>query len=105
MGQVTAEQTQLFANRNNVAANQVVVYFVEAPSPVQRVCAHPTGRPGAVVAQSATQWTLAHEIGHVLGLSHVSNNDRLMTGNGTANITNPRPTWLRVRSRRWRQVH
>jgi hypothetical protein len=27
----------------------------------------------------------------VLGLLHVNNNDRLMTGNGTANITNPPP--------------
>ncbi len=41
--------------------------------------------------QGATQWTMAHEAGHVLGLSHVNNNDRLMTGNGTGNITNPPP--------------
>jgi hypothetical protein len=34
---------------------------------------------------------MGHEVGHVLGLSHVNNNDRLMTGNGTANITNPPP--------------
>jgi hypothetical protein len=27
----------------------------------------------------------------VLGLNHVNDNDRLMTGNGTANITNPPP--------------
>ena len=33
----------------------------------------------------------AAEIGHVLGLSHVNDNNRLMTGNGTANITNPPP--------------
>ncbi len=49
------------------------------------------GQPGAVVAQGASQWTFGHELGHVLGLSHVNNNDRLMTGNGTANITNPPP--------------
>ena len=35
--------------------------------------------------------TAFHELGHVLGLSHVSNNDRLMTGLGTFNITNPPP--------------
>jgi hypothetical protein len=44
-----------------------------------------------VVAQGATQWTLGHEVGHVLSLSHVNDNDRLMTGNGTGNITNPPP--------------
>jgi hypothetical protein len=30
-------------------------------------------------------------VGHVLGLFHVNNNNRLMTGNGTWNITNPPP--------------
>jgi hypothetical protein len=34
---------------------------------------------------------MGHEIGHVLGLVHVNDNNRLMTGNGTSNITNPPP--------------
>jgi hypothetical protein len=59
--------------------------------PFNGCAAHPADRPGAVVAQGATQWTLSHEVGHVLGLDHVNNNDRLMTGNGTSNITNPPP--------------
>lgn len=93
MGQTpTAEQTQLFGNRNNAGANDVVVYFVRSTVPGSNGCAaHPAGQPGAVVAQGATQWTLAHEVGHVLGLGHVTDNDRLMTGNGTGNITNPPP--------------
>jgi hypothetical protein len=91
-GATTAEQVQLFANRNNVAANDVVAYFVRSTVPAFNGCASfPAGRPGAVVAQGATQWTLGHEIGHVLGLSHVNDNNRLMTGNGTGNITNPPP--------------
>jgi hypothetical protein len=91
-GQTTAEQDQLFANRNNARANDVVVYFVRSTVPPFNGCAaHPADRPGAVVAQGATQWTLSHEVGHVLGLNHVNNNDRLMTGNGTSNITNPPP--------------
>jgi hypothetical protein len=92
LGNTTAEQNQLFANRNNAGANDVVVYFVRSTVPPFNGCAaHPAGQPGAVVAQGATQWTLAHEVGHVLGLFHVNDNDRLMTGNGTANITNPPP--------------
>ena len=90
--QTTSEQNQLFNNRNFAGATDVVVYFVLATDPPTNGCAaHPAGMPGAVVARLATQWTLAHEIGHVLGLFHVNNNDRLMTGNGTSNITNPPP--------------
>jgi hypothetical protein len=96
-GETTAEQNQLFANRNNAGANDVVVYFVRSTVPPFNGCAaHPAGRPGAVVAQGASRFTLAHEIGHVLGLPHPDSAaapllDRLMTGQGTANITNPPP--------------
>jgi hypothetical protein len=92
MGTTTTEQDTLFQNRSFVAGNNVVAYFVRSTVPPLNGCAsHPSGSPGAIVTQGATQWTLGHEIGHVLGLSHVNDNDRLMTGNGTANITNPPP--------------
>jgi len=92
LGSVTAEQTQLFGNRNNAGPNDAVIYFVRSTVPPSNGCAsHPAGQPGAVVAQGATQWTMAHELGHVLGLLHVNDNNRLMTGNGTSNITNPPP--------------
>ncbi|MEN2281685.1 hypothetical protein AAGF08_06055 [Algoriphagus sp. SE2] len=92
MGSVTAEQITLFGNRNFVGSNDVVVYFVNSTVPGYNGCAaFPSGRPGCVVVRTASRWTLGHEFGHVLGLSHVNNNDRLMTGNGTFNITNPPP--------------
>ncbi|WP_207550265.1 MULTISPECIES: FG-GAP repeat domain-containing protein [Parafrankia] len=92
LGVTTTEQNQLFNNRNNAGPLDVVVYFVRSTVPPYNGCAsHPAGRPGAVVAQGATEWTLAHEVGHVLTLRHVDDNNRLMTGNGTANITNPPP--------------
>jgi hypothetical protein len=91
-GSTTTEQEQLFSNRNNVGPNDVVVYFVRSTVPPLNGCAsHPPGRPGAVVASIASQWTMAHEVGHVLDLNHVNDNNRLMTGNGTGNITNPPP--------------
>jgi hypothetical protein len=91
-GLVTTEQTQLFGNRRNAWGTDVVIYFVRSTVPSYNGCAaHPAGQPGAVVAQVASQWTMAHEVGHVLGIWHVNDNNRLMTGNGTYNITNPPP--------------
>lgn len=91
----TEEQRQLFMHRNGVAEHEVVVYFVRDTIPPFSGCAtYPAGTPGAVVASGATRWTLAHEVGHVLGLIHVDDNDRLMTGNGTSNITHEPPDFV-----------
>ena len=88
----TAEQTQLFANRNNAGANDVVVYFVRSTVPPSNGCAtHPAGRPGAIVAQGATQWTLAHEVGHVLGLRSRQQQRPADDRKRHGNITNPPP--------------
>ena len=92
MGSTTSEQVALFGHRNYIGANEVVVYFVRSTIPAYNGCAaFPAGRPGAVVVRSASRWTLGHELGHVLSLNHVNDNNRLMTGNGTFNITNPPP--------------
>ena len=110
MGQaMTTEQTQLFGNRNSVGANEIAVYFVRSvlknnAQALNGCASFPTNQPSCVVAQIASPWTLAHEVGHVLGLAHISGEDtncptanphccstpdfsRLMTGCGTGNIT------------------
>ena len=92
MGSTTTEQNQLFANRNNAGPNDVCVYFVRSTVPPLNGCAaFPSGRPGAVITSVASPWTMAHECGHVLGLAHVADPNRLMMGGGTWNITNPPP--------------
>jgi hypothetical protein len=92
VGLVTQEQQLLFANRGGADANDICVYFVRSTVPPLNGCAaHPAGRPSAVVVRNASEWTLGHEVGHVLGLPHVNSKDRLMTGQGTSNITNPPP--------------
>jgi len=92
MGNTTSEQRQLMGNRNNVRTNDVVAYFVRSTNPAYNGCAaYPANRPSAVVASIASEWTLGHEVGHVLGLGHVTPTDRLMMGSGTNNITNPPP--------------
>jgi hypothetical protein len=94
-GNLPSTQTQLMANRNSVATNDVVVYFVRSTNPSFNGCAaHPANRPSAVVASIASEWTLGHEVGHVLGLGHVTPTDRLMMGGGTNNITNPPPDFV-----------
>lgn len=92
LGSVTAEQTTLFGNRNNAPTTDIVIYFVRSTVPAFNGCAsHPAGLPGAVVVRGASLWTMGHEAGHVVDLRHVNDSDRLMTGGGTANITNPPP--------------
>lgn len=89
---ITGEQQQLFAARNNASDRDIAVYFVRSTLPPYNGCAaHPAGQPGLVIASYATEWTLAHEVGHVLGLVHIADSRRLMTGLGTANIIDPPP--------------
>lgn len=91
-GTLTVWQEQLYAHRDGMAEHDVAIYFVRSIVPAFAGCAtHPDGVPGAAVADSATQWTLAHEVGHVLGLPHIDQNGppqptRLMTRVGTFKI-------------------
>ena len=73
VGSTTAEQNQLFANRNNAAPTTC------ASTSSARRCRRSTGalptRPtawAAVVTSVASPWTMGHECGHVLGLPHVA---------------------------------
>jgi hypothetical protein len=104
---ISDEQNQIFQNQNNVPdgqrAGDIVVYFVRSVTKtsggILNGCAsHPVGQPGAAISQVASQWTLAHEVGHVLGLDHIPGEKdengncvtpdatRLMTGCSTDNI-------------------
>ncbi|MBM3775148.1 MAG: matrixin family metalloprotease [Acidobacteria bacterium] len=91
MGATTADQNTLFQNRNNAGANDLVVYLVNSliggAGNFVGCAAFPAGRPGCVIVQTGARWLTAHEVGHVLGLGHVSNSDRLMNPNtGWTNV-------------------
>jgi hypothetical protein len=83
-------------NRHGVKNNHVVVFFVRLLDPSNNGV-HPPGRDGAIVSWIASRWTIAHEVGHALGLDHVDDGllcqlDHLMTGCGTwkINVAVPR---------------
>jgi hypothetical protein len=53
---------------------------------------YPPDKPGAIVAATfATEWTLAHQIGHVLALEHVDGVNRLMTRRSTDSVESTIP--------------
>lgn len=91
-GTMTPDLEKLYACRQSASSLEPLVYLVRSLIPPADGCStHPPNVPAVVISQRATEWTLAHEIGHLLGLAHVGDDHNLMTGNGTENITNPPP--------------
>ena len=87
----TAEEDALFDVSRRRFPSDIIAYYLRSTSLGVRGCAaFPAGRPGVVVCDSATRYTLAHELGHVLGLFHVTDQTNLMN-NGTAGITTHPP--------------
>lgn len=92
MGSTTPAQDELSGHRNHASPHEICIYFVRSTfMPLSGCGAFPADKPGAVVASYASPWTLGHECGHVLGLSHVEPPHRLMAGAGTSYLPNPPP--------------
>lgn len=76
----------------NQAAIFVVGRIRNALAAASGCAAHPVGRPGAIITETAAsastpasgRWVLAHEIGHLLGLDHVDDTSSLMCDPPTA---------------------
>ena len=77
LGQPTDEHDDLFAHRNNAAGTDLVVYVVDTlvggSGNLLGCATHPDGQPGAAIVDNVgARWLTAHEVGHVLGLRHVT---------------------------------
>lgn len=85
---MTPQQEALFkhGSRQFALGTDITCYWVENVKSDGRnlagCAAHPSGpfnaRGACVVAASGSPWTLAHEVGHVLGLRHSGNNMEMM---------------------------
>lgn len=89
---VSAEEDELFDLGRDLGADIVGYYINSSNGGFAGCAAHPAGRRGFWVGASASPWTFAHELTHVVGDNpHVSDTDNLMFGGGTGNITNLPP--------------
>jgi hypothetical protein len=88
---VSAEEDELFDLGRGAGAEVVVYYLASDVAGFRGCAAHPPGRRGCWVGDSATDWTFIHELTHVVGGNpHVTDTDNLMISN-TGTITNAPP--------------
>ena len=89
---MTGDQDMLFSrgSRQGVGPNDILCYWVDRVesrgSQLAGCASHPTSQPACVVSALGSPWTLAHEVGHVLGLRHTNGSTMLMS-TPTASIT------------------
>ena len=88
---VSEDEDELFDLGRDLGAD-IVGYYIQGDTAGFRGCAaHPPGRRGFWVGDSATQWTFVHELTHLVGDNpHDTDTDNLMFRN-TGMITNPPP--------------
>lgn len=80
---ISPDQSHLFSElRSEVPSGRVLV-VVARSVPGYAGCASPLpAEPSAIIShRSASRWTLAHEVGHLLGLGHVDQREYLMYRN------------------------
>lgn len=89
---MTPQQNTLFnyGSRQGVGPNDILCYWVNrvesGGSDLAGCASHPTAQPACVISALGSPWTLAHEVGHVLGLRHKTGT-RMLMSTPTALIT------------------
>ena len=76
---VSAEEDELFDIGRNLGADIVAYYIAGSNLPNSGCAAHPVGRPGFwVMNGGGSDWTFAHELGHLGQLGHEDSSKNLM---------------------------
>lgn len=92
---MTGQQAALFGHGSfqGVRGTDILVYWVDRVRTVgghlAGCASHPLGRPACVVAAAGSPWTMAHEVGHVLGLRHRAGTRNLMSTPTASISANP----------------
>jgi hypothetical protein len=92
---MTQQQDALFGygGRQGVGPSDILCYWVERVESQQRQLAgcasHSSAQPACVVSALGSPWTLAHEVGHVLGLRHTTGTGMLMSTPTASIVANP----------------
>lgn len=92
-GNLTDEQKDLFSlgSRQGVSSTDILVFYVDGVKPdsgsLVGCATHAKGTPACIVASGGSKWTLAHEVGHVLGLTHEPGDDTNVMHTPTGSIT------------------
>jgi hypothetical protein len=88
---LTGEQHELFTYRDGLGPRDIAVYIVrdvvEANDQLGGCATHPEGVPACALEVGKSGTLLAHEMGHVLGLSHSDDRNNVMWKKG--GWTNP----------------
>jgi hypothetical protein len=78
-GPLTEDQLNLFDHARGIGSKDIVIFFVQSTIRATSGCSqHPASVAGAVISEACSRWTMAHEIGHLLKLTHATGTNRLM---------------------------
>lgn len=95
-GALTSDQNLLFTlgTKQGIGLADITVYYVnqlqtDGGAGLAGCATHPSARGCVAVSSVGSPWTLGHEVGHVLGLSHVKDPTNVMHTPTAAITSNP----------------